>query len=135
MKITSAVFILSSLCLGAAAGAQETEHELGKEMFLQYCSTCHGAEARGDGPLTMDLTVKVADLTKISARNDGEFPMLQVIQTIDGRSGVRGHGGPMPVYGGLFREELTPLVGRLGVEAIIRGRTLALAEYLLSLQE
>lgn len=125
-------FYLATVFFAASASAAESN--LGQELFEQHCATCHGIKAQGDGPLTADLLVTVPDLTGLSNRNDGEFPLLAVIHAIDGRSGVRGHGGPMPVYGGLFRTELQPLAGMYGAEVIIRGRILAIAEYLASIQ-
>jgi len=103
MKIVSAIVILGSICLGSSA--QNDENRLGKEHFLHYCSMCHGVDADGTGPLTADLAVTVPNLTTIAAGNDGGYPLLKVIQTIDGRRGVRAHGAPMPVYGGLCRTE------------------------------
>lgn len=131
MKAT-AIFC-TTLLIATSAAAQEST--LGKDMFEQYCATCHGTDAKGDGPLTYNMANEVPALTGLSAANDGQFPLLDVIQTIDGRSGVRGHGGPMPIYGGLFQNELEPLIGRMGAEAIVRGRVLAIAEYISGLQE
>lgn len=118
-----------------AGGAMAQEENLGEVLYMENCSTCHGVNAHGDGPLSDVLLVAVPNLTTLAKANDGEFPLLKVIQTIDGRGGVRGHGGPMPIYGGLFLRELEPLIGRYGSEAVIRGRTLAIAEYLLTMQE
>jgi len=47
------------------------------------------AEARGI-PRAESMTVELPVLTGFSAANDGSFPMLDVIQTIDGRQGTRG---------------------------------------------
>ena len=71
--------------------------------FRAYCAMCHGTEARGDGPLAQELKVKPANLTEITKRRGGEFPFELVIQIIDGRQKVRGHGGgEMPVWGEAF---------------------------------
>ena len=80
------------------------------------------------------MTVEVPALTGLAAANDGTFPLLDVIQTIDGRQGTRGHGYPMPVWGTRFSKE-TETPGPYGAEAVIRGRILSLAYYLESLQE
>ena len=127
-------YFLAPLFLATAAPAQEVNW--GEHYYTQYCATCHGAGAKGDGPLTELLTVVVPDLTGLSAANDGEFPLLRVIHIIDGRSGLRAHEGPMPVYGAEFRSELQPELGISGaVEPLIRGRVLSIAEYVASLQE
>ena len=107
-------------------------NDLGEQLYQTYCSTCHGDSAGGAGPLSSLLTVDVPDLRKMSANNHGEFPMLQVIHVIDGRSGMRAHEGPMPYFGELFFSED---FGPYGSEAIIRGQTLSLALYLESIQQ
>lgn len=73
------------------------------------------------------------DLTGLAARNDGEFPMLQVIHIVDGRTGLRAHGGPMPVYGALFDAEAE--AGPYGGPLYTRGKILSLAYYLESIQQ
>ncbi len=118
------------LCLAGAALAQDA----GKTEYMNACATCHGEGGAGDGPLAEYLTVTPADLTQIAAHNDGVFPLLKVIQTIDGRSGTRGHGGPMPVWGARFKGDLSGEIGAYASEIVTRGRILALAEYVESLQ-
>ncbi|RMD91296.1 MAG: cytochrome c, partial [Alphaproteobacteria bacterium] len=67
--------------------------------FLDHCAACHGESAEGNGPLAPLLNVPVADLTRIAARRGGEFPLAEVVRIIDGRAELRGHGGPMLVFG------------------------------------
>jgi len=88
--------------------------------------------AAGAGSLSPLLSVEIADLTHLSANNDGVFPMLEVIQIIDGRSGMRGHEGPMPVYGEMFD---TGIYGPYGSEAVVRGKMLSIALYLEAIQK
>lgn len=107
---------------------------IGEELYMQYCATCHGTDGAGGGPLTDILSTPVADLTGLAARNDGEFPMLEVIHIIDGRTGLRGHGGPMPTYGDVFTAEVGGDMGPYGSVLETRGRILSLALYLESLQ-
>lgn len=60
--------------------------------------------------------------------------MLDVIHIIDGRTGLRAHGGPMPVYGDVFSRNGGDDMDYSGVlEA--RGKILSLAYYLESLQD
>jgi nucleotide-binding universal stress UspA family protein/mono/diheme cytochrome c family protein len=75
----------------------------GGEVFRTYCASCHGTDARGEGPLASSMKRKPANLTEIAKRNGGEFPSELVFKTIDGRQPIRGHGGPdMPVWGDVF---------------------------------
>lgn len=108
------------------------EEPMGKAVFTQYCATCHGVSGTGGGPLTEMITAKVPDLTQISARNDGNFPMLEIIHIIDGRTGLRGHGGPMPVYGAVFASE--SFDQEFGSVIYTRAKILSLAYYLESIQ-
>ena len=120
------------LGLGACSANAQS---LGEEEYMTTCASCHGASGVGDGPMAQLMTVPLPDLTQISANNDGQFPMLQVIQIIDGRTGVRGHGYPMPIWGARFQAEAREYVGLYGSEMITRGRILILAEYLESIQQ
>jgi mono/diheme cytochrome c family protein len=72
----------------------------GLEMYQQLCSSCHGVSAHGDGPVSSLIKVGVPDLTRIAARDGGEFPTEDVRRTIDGRWDRRAHGArDMPVWG------------------------------------
>lgn len=117
------------LCVGAAAA-----EEVGKAEYMARCATCHGESGVGDGPLAELMTVPVPDLTTISERNDGMFPMLDIIYVIDGRTGVRGHGYPMPVWGSRYEAGIGDSAGPYGAELVVRGRILSLAYYLQSIQ-
>ena len=123
----------SIVATGCILGTAALADDLGKAEYMNACASCHGARAAGDGPLAELMTVEVPALTGLSAANDGTYPMLYVIQTIDGRQGTRGHGYPMPVWGGrLSKDTETP--GLYGAEAVIRGRILSIAYYLQSIQ-
>lgn len=99
----------------------------GKKMFDTYCAVCHGKDGRGDGPAAKALSKVPADLTKISARNNGTFPETKVRRYIEGLDEVAAHGTrDMPMWGDLFR-------------SLDRGtaelRIAALAEYLKGIQQ
>ena len=118
---------------GLAASADET----GEAEYMNSCASCHGVDGRGSGPVSSVLSVIAPPLTGLSAANDGEFPMLQVIQIVDGRTGVRGHGtdAGMPVWGAVYKAPLVGEIGASGTEIAVRGRILSLALYLESIQE
>lgn len=131
MKTLTKLFATALL---TATGTMATADETGKDVFMQYCATCHGETADGKGPMTDLLTVEVPDLSQLSANNDGAFPMLEVIHIIDGRTGMRAHGGPMPVYGAIFDDEVES-PGPYGAPLYTRGKVLSIAYYLESLQK
>ena len=125
---------LSIAFVGILLAGASVADELGESEYLNACASCHGESGAGDGPLAQLMTVKVPALTGLSAANDGVFPMLEVIQTIDGRQGIRGHGYPMPVWGKRFKDDIES-AGPYGAEAIVRGRILSLAYYLETIQQ
>ena len=133
LMIMATGFVLS---VPAVASAQDAS--IGAALFNQYCSTCHGVDARGEGPLTEIMLEKPSDLRQLAANNpaaEGEFPMLRVIHVIDGRTGLRAHGGSMPTYGQLFMAETVDEMEQMGAILETRGRVLSLALYLESIQE
>lgn len=88
---------------GAARQPDLAAAAKGKITYARYCGSCHGPEARGDGPTAADLRVPPPDLTTLAARSGGTFPFDAVAQAIDGRKSTRGHGSPdMPVWGEVF---------------------------------
>ena len=138
MRQIATVLLTVGLCSGTVLQAQDADTlpDYGALFYEQRCASCHGMAGLGDGPMTEILSVVVPDLTTLSATNDGAFPMLHVIRVIDGRSGLRGHDAPMPVYGDILRRELNPGYGWFGLaEGLVRGRTLAIAEYVETLQD
>jgi mono/diheme cytochrome c family protein len=98
-----------------------------KQMFTSYCAVCHGADAKGHGPAAASLTKAPADLTRISARNGGNFPSVKVKRYIEGLDEIPAHGSrDMPMWGDLFRS-----LGRDSADI----RVQAMADYLKSLQQ
>ena len=109
--------------------------DLGKELYDASCAGCHGATGAGGGELAGLLTIETPALTTLATRHDGKFPMLEVIHIIDGRTGVRAHGGPMPTFGSLYTSSSTTHGTDYGSVIEVRGRILSLAMYLESIQK
>jgi len=126
-----ALAALAALLPPLAAAAQEDD---GRQLYLDACATCHGAEAGGDGPMTQILTLPVPDLTGLADRNDGVFPWLVTVHMIDGRTGLHGHGGAMPIFGALMRGDTVAADGPDGTPVMVSARVLALVDYLASIQ-
>ncbi|MBE0414490.1 cytochrome c [Yoonia sp.] len=130
-----APILTSAILFGSIFATNVIALESGEALYNDACATCHGAAGMGEGPLAEYMTVDVPNLTQLSVRNDGVFPMLAVIQTIDGRTGIRGHGSEMPVWGRQFKAETLAGSGIYGSEVYARGKVLSLAYYLESIQE
>jgi len=126
------LFGLVALLLAAPAALAR---DSGEDEYMQACAACHGETGIGDGPLAGLINIDVPDLTQLSAQNGGSFPMQRVIQIIDGRTGLRGHGSPMPVWGDRFTAEALPEAGAYGAELVVRGRILSIAYFLESIQK
>ena len=101
----------------------------GDQMFRQFCAACHGADAKGHGPLSYSLKVPPADLTTLAKRHGGKFPYSYVSDVLlFGK--VAPHGSQeMPTWGPLFRYLDKPS------EAAVRQRIKNLSNYLATLQE
>jgi mono/diheme cytochrome c family protein len=128
----SATSLAMLLCATTVfAGQGSTSATSGSGLYTNYCATCHGPNAKGDGPMAPALTRKPADLTMIAKKNGGKYPADVVFRTIDGRNPVFGHGGQeMPVWGTAF------LRGQSGVTAEqARARVDALVNYLETIQQ
>jgi mono/diheme cytochrome c family protein len=105
-------------------------NDLGARLFRTHCATCHGAGARGDGPLAGQLRRVPPDLTKYTARNGGVFPSERVNRIIDGRD-VASHGDrTMPVWGDAFRSSRDGLTAES-----VKARIDAIVKYLQGIQE
>jgi len=130
--------LASALALGLAAAAVQAQNQnRGALEYENSCQACHGAKAKGDGPMAAFLTIPVPDLTTIAKRNDGRFPVAEVMEIIDGRRDVSGHGSPMPVWGRRYKAEAGDNWGAWepGAELFARSRILELTFYLQSIQE
>ena len=127
-----AAFVLGAwlLLVGQGTAQESAAIQLGQEYFMQYCASCHGTSAKGDGPLAPALRTSPPDLTKLSQRARGGFPSLAVAEVIDGRRVVASHGSAeMPVWGRRFSSQ------RNGPQGIaLRGRVAVIVAYLGSIQ-
>jgi mono/diheme cytochrome c family protein len=102
----------------------------GKKTFHQYCASCHGADARGDGPAAVVLRTAPPDLTTLSKRHGGKFPHDYVYDVLRFGTRFTSHGSSdMPVWG--------PIFGSLENynEVAVRKRIKDLSDYLASLQQ
>jgi hypothetical protein len=125
---------LALVFAGAAVAfdAVTLEDYSGEEIYLRFCSSCHGSEAMGDGPVSRSLNVAVPDLTRIASRYGG-FPTGLIRDVIDGRGiDTRAHGTrEMPVWGYEFWVEEG---GDVTAQRAARNAIDKLVEHLRSIQ-
>lgn len=125
--------IAATLLAAAACAATPPATSAGARLYQQYCASCHGTAARGDGPAAPALGMPVPDLTRISARHGGRFPEGRVHEVIDGRAVLPAHGSrDMPVWGYEFEARST---GDGSGRAEAQALTAQLVDYLRSIQQ
>ncbi len=93
---------IACLALSAAPVQAEGDAGTGAALYAQHCVSCHGGRADGQGPMREVLLVQPSDLTTLTKRHGGSFPVERVAQRIDGRDPLVSHGSSMPVYGDFF---------------------------------
>ena len=110
--------------------AAVTSPSSSKEMFMSYCASCHGKNAKGDGPASKALKQAPADLTTLAKRNGGKYPLDKVTSVLRGQANLMAHGDQeMPVWGPVFWKMSQ------GHEEQVQLRIANLNRYLESLQE
>ena len=57
------IFVLCAAVLSTALRAHAADVEQGKQLYGQYCVTCHGQSGKGDGPGAAALNPKPRDHT------------------------------------------------------------------------
>ncbi len=134
MRVTLQPLGLAACLLALASAVSAQEDSIGKELYEAHCAVCHGADARGDGAMADLMKIPATDLTRLAEANDAVFPMLKVIHIIDGRTGVRAHGNPMPLFANTFGAAQASAADPYGGVIAARGKVLSLALYLESLQ-
>lgn len=106
----------------------------GRRTYMTRCASCHGLEARGDGPVAEALRTAPTDLTWLADRNGGAFPRDYVIAVVTGTAGIPAHGTrEMPVWSDRF-DAADGNGARVGAALYLRRTVEALADYLATLQ-
>ena len=131
MKMTFFVTAILASWLGVQSVTAETA---GEREYMIACAGCHGATAKGDGPLAELLKIGTPDLTGLAAQNDGDFPFEYTVFMIDRRNVIPVHGSDMPIWGDRFAASATSQRGETA-EMVARGRILSLVYYLQSIQQ
>jgi mono/diheme cytochrome c family protein len=111
--------------------AKQTSMASGKEMFNEYCASCHGQSGKGDGPAAPALKTPPADLTMLASHNNGQFPEMMVMESLKAGPKVPAHGSAeMPIWGRIFME-MSPAAQP---EAEVHQRVYNVTQYVKSLQ-
>jgi mono/diheme cytochrome c family protein len=103
----------------------------GAEMFKTWCASCHGIDAKGNGPAAAALKKMPPNLTLLAKQSGGKFPTQRVREYIDGtgKGSTPAHGSrEMPVWGDALKQISDS-------QPSITYRITTLATYIESLQE
>jgi mono/diheme cytochrome c family protein len=106
----------------------------GQRTYERACSSCHGLDGRGDGPVASTLRVRPTDLTTLAKKNGGVFPRDRVTAIITGDIPLAAHGTrEMPVW----RLRFAPTSSGAAATAALRTRRWldGMVDYLESIQE
>lgn len=132
MRIPCMSFVAILTLSALPVAAQDAE--AGQDHYRTHCATCHGIEARGQGPMAGVLLIEPSDLTALARDNGGVFPTERVVMRIDGRDPLVSHGSPMPVYGDFFEGEDTAVKAPNGQPILTSKPIVDLLGYLQSIQ-
>ena len=111
--------------------APYTSPASGPEMYKAYCASCHGTDAKGNGPAAPAMKQQPSDLTQLSKSNSGKFPSDRISAILLGKADVvAAHGSKdMPVWGPVFWKMSQ------AHQAEVQQRVYNLTKYLESLQQ
>lgn len=114
--------------LSVATASLSWAQSSGQQEFERHCALCHGLDGKGQGPLADAMKLVPTDLTRLAARNNGEFPASRVGDVIRNGGGVLGHGSSaMLPWGNYFGEK--------GKPEVAKKRIADLVAYIKSLQQ
>ena len=137
--------IVANTVIAFGAGASAQNIDIGKAEYRSGCASCHGIDAKGNGPVSKELKTHPADLTVLAKRNNGVFPVNAVYQIIDGRESIASHGSrEMPIWGWRFvpaehfnlkNADDYIYLPPASPEPVVHSRILAVIDYLNRIQE
>lgn len=126
------VAAIAALSMLVATAARATDHP-GQAPFEQYCASCHGQAADGQGPMAEQLKKKPEDLRKLHQVFGSPLAKPRLREVIDGRDMPRAHGtSDMPVWGEKLLASVPPTPD--GKEFFKRGTIFVIIDYLETLQ-
>lgn len=124
----------------APATVRAQDFTIGAREYGNSCAQCHGQAGEGDGVIAGFLETVPSDLTTLQEDNGGVFPVARLYSVIDGSATSGVHGtSEMPAWGMRYSAQAPRQLGdyysEADQQAFVRGRILALVEYISTLQK
>jgi len=95
------------------------EPSAGKKLYLTYCTGCHGALGKGDGPAGKTLPVKPADHT--NAQKMGQYTDDDLFTVISKGGASVGRSALMPAWGPVLKEvQIQQVIGYIRTLAKVK---------------
>ena len=122
---TTLMLLISAMGLAYSDNAARKDKDAeyarkGQKLFMQYCASCHGGDAKGQGPVAIALKGGPRDLTLLQAP-DKNFQFYQVQAWIEGEQEVSAHGTrKMPVWGTILRRAVGDLEKQADIYALVK---------------
>ena len=124
------LLVVVSMATASTAGTADVAQ--GRALYLQYCASCHGRSADGNGPVAPALSTPPTNLRLLSERYGNPLPADQIARFIDGRADVKAHGPrDMPIWG----EKVWQNPEGQGSQSQVSERIAKLVAYLQSIQK
>ena len=112
--------------------ARATASVNGKDLYRQYCGSCHGVDGKGNGPVASALKKQPTNLVALSRNHGGKFPSKHIVSVLEFGAANPSHGtAEMPVWGPML-ESMDMAANEPNMRAL---RISNLNRYLQSLQE
>lgn len=137
LLVKSSMSLLALTLFAGSAFSQAVKSDLARREYSASCAVCHGHDGKGNGPYGELLQRRPADLSTLTKKNGGTFPVARIYEAIEGAN-VPSHGSrEMPIWGRAYRISAAEYYGDVDYnpEVYVRTRILALIEHLSRLQE
>ena len=115
------LFTASVVSVRTVASSQTSDrNERGRRLYYQYCASCHGTDAMGNGPAAASMKTMPPSLKNLKGP-DGKFPALRIQHIIAGEVDVPAHASrDMPVWGRYFRQKKGDTPAKLDIYALTK---------------
>ncbi len=133
-RVLPRILPLVLLLAACVPGGAPTGPSSGAADFAELCAPCHGAGGKGDGELGKTLAHRPADLTGLSARHGGTFPMAYVMSKIWGYSHGEAPSALMPKFAPLMEGPTVLVDTGDGIQTPTPQRLVEIANYLVTIQ-